>query len=254
MGPEFLLAFQTAKLALAGIRSCVEMLSEGKAEIQRVKKTIEQGVGDAKAIYSEVTGIWSWLQGLFGIKPAAKAVAVSSAEPKPAEAPAPAKAAAADEYEDHIPDEDEVVEQFLTHFSNFVEAQTTILDAIAEKRDEILNVWNPKQNNRKVAVELIRYERRINDMAMELSELMAAGPRRLGSVRDEFKEKLDIVIEAQSRARDAHRRKQAKASAEQWQRRSDRIDVTWTWVWSGVLVLYFWTFMGLVWLNMTTTQ
>lgn len=254
MGPEFLLAFQTAKLALAGIRSCVEMLSEGKAEIQRVKKTVEQGVGDAKAIYAEVTGIWAWLQGLFGIKPAAKAVAVPSAEPKPAAAPAPAKAVQADEYEDHIPDQDEVVEQFLTHFSNFIEAQTTILDTINDKRDEILNVWNPKQNNRKVAVELIRYERRINDMAMELSELMAAGPRRLGSVRDEFKEKLDIVIEAQSKAREVQRRKEAKERAEQWQRRSDQIDTTWSWVWSGMLVFYFWTYMGLVWLNTTTTQ
>lgn len=243
-------------MALAGIRSCVDMLNTGTAEIQRVKKDITQGVESAKALYSEVTGLWGWITKLLrGAKPAQSAVAPDPIKPATAEPKPAAKSKAKDDgYEEHIPDEDEIVEQFLTHFSNFIEAQTTILDAIAEKRDEILNVWNPKQNNRKVAVELIRYERRINDMAMELSELMASGPKRLGSVRDEFSEKLDIVISAQRKAREKQRIKEAKERAQAWQRRSDRIDTTWAWIWSGVLVFYFWTFMGLVWLNLTTTR
>ena len=60
------------------------MLSEGKAEIGKFKKTIEQGVNDAKAIYGEITGIWAWLKSLFGIKASTKTVQVSPEIAKPA--------------------------------------------------------------------------------------------------------------------------------------------------------------------------
>jgi len=59
-----------AQSAVAAIRTGCNMLAEGKAEIDKFKKTVEKGVGDAKAIYKEVTGIWSWLQSLFTIKQA----------------------------------------------------------------------------------------------------------------------------------------------------------------------------------------
>lgn len=56
-----------AQGAVAAIRSGCQMLSEGKAEIDKFKKTVEQGVGDAKAIYGQVTGLWGWITGLFEI-------------------------------------------------------------------------------------------------------------------------------------------------------------------------------------------
>ena len=246
MGPEFYAAFQVARLALNGIRSCVDMLNEGKGELQAVTGEIKKGVESAQAIYKEVTGFWAWLQKLFGVvsgKPSAKApVAVPITEPQREAKASPAKAVQSDEG----PSVDDVIEQFLTHFTNFIEAQTTILDAIEEQREQILNVWNPKQNNRRAAIDLIRYERRINDMAMELSELMAAGPRKLGSVRDQFSEKLDIVREAQARAKE---RARIKRLQESWQRellRNHRIDRTLAtvtvllvlvWIWATLLSL-----------------
>lgn len=45
------------------------MLAEGTAIIKDAKGTVEKGVNDAKAIYKEVTGLWSWIQSLFGKKP-----------------------------------------------------------------------------------------------------------------------------------------------------------------------------------------
>ena len=242
MGSEFYAAFQVAKLALAGIRSCVDMLNEGTTEIQRVKKDITQGVESAKALYSEVTGFWGWFKKLLGSTKSAQA-------PAPSAAPAPVETTAApakEEYVDFVPDEDEIVEQFLTHFTNFIDAQTTILDTIEDQREKILNVWNPKQNNRKVAIELIRHERKINDMAMELSELMASAPRRLGSVREQFQEKLDIVVEAQSRAKE---RARIRRLQESWQRdllKNHRIDraiavatvfLILLWIWGMLLSL-----------------
>lgn len=57
-----------AQSAAAGISKACQFLSEGRAELDNFKKTAEKAVGDAKAIYKEVTGLWSWIQGLFGIK------------------------------------------------------------------------------------------------------------------------------------------------------------------------------------------
>jgi hypothetical protein len=73
-----------AQSAVSAIRSGCQMLSEGKAEIDKFKKTVEQGVGDAKAIYGQVTGLWGWITGLFGGTPKAKSSApAAAAESKP---------------------------------------------------------------------------------------------------------------------------------------------------------------------------
>jgi len=66
-----------AQAAVAAVRKGCEMLSEGKAEISKLKSTVEKGIGDAKAIYKEVTGLWSWLLGLFGKAPPKKTVAIA---------------------------------------------------------------------------------------------------------------------------------------------------------------------------------
>lgn len=255
MGPEFYAAFQVAKLALAGIRSCVDMLNEGKGELQAVTGEIKQGVESAKAIYGEVTSFWDWLKKLFGgssqsahgaVLPSAAATA-TNAEPAKQET----KQAKKQQVQEG-PTEDEVIEQFLTHFTNFVEAQTTILDTIEDERDRILNVWNPKQNNRRAAIDLIRYERRINDMAMELSGLMAGAPRKLGSVREQFSEKLDEVRDAQSRAKERFR---VKKLQEAWQRdllRNHRIDRTVASVTVLLVLLWIWgMLLSLGWLEKT---
>ena len=55
-----------AQSAVGAIRAGCQMLSEGKAEISKFKKQVEGGIADAKAIYTEVTGLWAWLTGLFG--------------------------------------------------------------------------------------------------------------------------------------------------------------------------------------------
>jgi hypothetical protein len=55
-----------AQGAVAAIRTGCQMLSEGKADLDKFKKTVEGGVKDAKAIYKEVTGLWGWVRGLFG--------------------------------------------------------------------------------------------------------------------------------------------------------------------------------------------
>jgi len=105
--------------ALKGIRSCCEMLSEGKAEIQRIKK----GISDAKEIAKEVSGFWSWIQGLFLPKDKQPSVVVKVEEPKKK---------VKDEYVDYIPDEDAVIDQFIKHVGDFFKAQAYL---VAYKED-----------------------------------------------------------------------------------------------------------------------
>ena len=79
-----------AQATVAAIRKGCELLSEGKAEIGKIKAQVEKGVSDAKAIYAEVTGLWAWITSLFGSsKQPSKPVVVnkeSQASPKVQEA------------------------------------------------------------------------------------------------------------------------------------------------------------------------
>lgn len=195
-----------AQAALSGIRSCCDMLSTGSVEIKRIKK----GVEDAKGIIKDVSGFWGWLTAFF--KPSVPSVSQPVAEPKKK----------ADEYVDYIPTEDDVSEQFFGHLIDFMEAQTIIVDDIAARREDLLNHFNPKQNNRIAAAKLIKDERKINQMALEFSELLSGAPKILGGVYSDFKEKYPVVVEAQSRAKE---RLRITRQQESWRREEEHHQV-----------------------------
>lgn len=222
-----------ASAAIAGVRSCCEMLSEGKAEIQRIKK----GVTDAKEIVKEAKGFIGFISGLF-----------SRHDPIAAAVESTTKTVAKVEYIDHVPTEEEVKDQFFDHMTNFMEAQSVILDYILDEKDKILNTFNAKQNTKREAANLMKYERKINDMALEFSELMAAAPRRLGNIRDQFQEKYTLVIEAQAKAKERERIKRAN---EQWQREQafhDKVDLSVGLFVTMLFVIELWA----VWINLFT--
>ncbi len=138
--------------ALKGIRSCCEMLSEGKAEIQRIKK----GISDAKEIAKEVSGFWSWIQGLFLPKDKQPSVVVKVEEPKKK---------VKDEYVDYIPDEDAVIDQFIRHVGDFFKAQAYL---VAYKEDLERKVFSSSHGDNNIgALELISIE---SVIALTLSE------------------------------------------------------------------------------------
>lgn len=200
------LAFEGAKFALNGIRSCCEMLSEGKVEIQRIKK----GVEDAKSIAKDVSGLWAFLKQLFDAfigkpKPHPDVVVVT---PPPA-------AKAKDEYVDYVPDEDDIAEQFFDHLITFMQNQAVILDHIAEQKEHLLNHFNPDQNSRVAAALLIKDERKINQMALEFTSMLSSAPMALGAVYSDFKEKYPVVVEAQARAKE---RLRIARQQESWRR------------------------------------
>lgn len=235
--------------AWAGIQYCCDALREGSVEIQRVKKTVEGGVADAKKIYSEVTGLWSWLKGLFGQSP--KPTAQPSAAQPTAEPVAKKKSKAKDEYVDHIPTQDEVVQQFIGHLGDWFDNYST-LKAFAEKR--YTEVFGKDEIDQKEVLELTQLQAELDAAYPTLSTLMSGAPWQLGPIWTQFREMQDKVKAGQAARQMKQRREKAKRDAEAAQRRNDKIDRNMTWIWSLVLVWFFWMMMGAVWLNVKTMQ
>ena len=237
---ELVLAFQLAQAALSGIRSCCSALSEGKVEIQRIKK----GIGDAKDIAQEVWGLWKWLSGFFsGAKPLAQE------QPQPTAQAQKAKKKT-EEYTDYIPTVDDVSEQFFGHLIDFMEAQAIILDDIESRREILMNVFNPKQNNRTAAAKLIKDERKINQMALEFSSMLSGAPRELGAVYTDFKAKYPVVVQAQERAKE---RQRILRQQESWQRErahNDKVDLAMVLGVTAVFLLELWA----VWISLFTGE
>lgn len=241
-----MLALQAMRAAYSGIQYCCDCLREGSVEIQRVKKTVEGGVADAKKIYSEVTGLWGWLQGLIGVqkpKQAPQPVLSSTAAPQ---------AKAKDEYVDHIPTQDEVVQQFIGHVGEWFDNYHT-LKTFTEKR--YAEVFGKDDIDQKEVLELTQLQVEVDAAYPALMTLMTTNaPWQLGPIWTQFKEMQDKVKAGQAARKMRQQREKALNDARAAQRRSDQIDRNMTWFWSIMLVWYFWVLMGVVWLNTKTTQ
>ena len=239
-----MLALQAMRAAYSGIQYCCDCLREGTVEIQKAKKTVEGGVADAKKIYAEVTGLWGWVKSLLsGPKdngsPAATPSPAVSAKPKDKEA-------------DHIPTQDEVVQQFIGHVGEWFDNYHT-LKTFTEKR--YAEVFGKDDIDQKEVLELTQLQVEVDAAYPALMTLMTTNaPWQLGPIWTQFKEMQDKVKAGQAARKMRQQRERAAASAKAAQRRSDQIDRNMVWFWSIMLVWYFWVLMGVVWLNTKTTQ
>lgn len=229
--------------AWAGIQFCCDCLREGSVEIQRVKKTVEGGVADAKKIYSEVTGLWGWLQGLFRPKPAAPSVAVSNAPAAP-EPVAKKKSKAKDEYVDHIPSQDEIVQQFIGHVGDWFDNYHT-LKTHAEKR--YTEVFGKDVIDQKEVLELTQLQVELDSAYPALMSLMTTNaPWQLGPIWSQFKEMQDKVKVGQAARQMKQQREKAAREAREFRERHYRIDRNVTVFFMLLGVWYFWMLMGIV--------
>jgi hypothetical protein len=244
-----MLALQAMRAAYSGIQYCCDCLREGSVEIQRVKKTVEGGVTDAKKIYAEVTGLWGWIKGLLGAP--AQPVGSPSTQSTPTAQSAP-KPAAKEVYVDHIPTQDEVVQQFIGHVGDWFD-NYHILNAYKEKR--YAEVFGKDVIDQKEVLELTQLQVEVDAAYPALMSLMTSNaPWQLGPIWTQFKEMQDKVKVGQAARQMKQRREKALNEARAAQRRSDRIDRNLTWFWSIALVIYFWILMGTVWISANPTQ
>lgn len=239
-----MLALQAMRAAYSGIQYCCDCLREGTVEIQKAKKTVEGGVADAKKIYAEVTGLWGWLKGLLG--------APAKPSGSPSTQPAAQKAKPVEKEVDHIPTQDEVVQQFIGHVGEWFDNYHT-LKTFTEKR--YAEVFGKDDIDQKEVLELTQLQVEVDAAYPALmTQMTTNAPWQLGPIWTQFKEMQDKVKAGQAARKMRQQRERAAASAKAAQRRSDQIDRNMVWFWSIMLVWYFWVLMGVVWLNTKTTQ
>lgn len=238
-----------AQAAVAAVRKGCEMLSEGKAEINKLKKTVEQGIGDAKAIYKEVTGLWSWLLGLFGKAPAAKPKPVEAAAPAPAVAQAvaaPKKTAKQREpeltYEEY---QTQAIHQVCEQLKTFFEIRRT-LRAHCLELEEISKTTTTIEDS---ALDRVEIELQLENMTTQIREAMVYAPKELRNIYSRFLEMYDLILEEQEFDRQLKRKQKRDA---EWQRallRNHRIDRALALAVMAGLLVWMWALMlSLGWL------
>jgi hypothetical protein len=180
------------------------MLSEGKAEIGKFKKQIEGGVADAKAIFKEVTGIWSWIQSLFGAdtKPSIKPV-VSASPAAEATKPA-AKAKAKREPEPELSYEEfqaRAVHEICENLKVYFEAIRHLKAHCRELEEEALTTEKVADS----AIDRIEMQWQMKELNKQLKQAMIYGTPAelgLGAMYQEFLSKYDEILEEQEVARE----------------------------------------------------
>lgn len=188
------------------------MLREGKAEIDKFKKTVEGGVGDAKAIYKEVTGLWGWITGLLsGPKPAAKApVATDKVEAKPETERKKTRTKEPElSYEEYQARAvHEICEQLKVYFEavRHLKAHCRELELQSLTTDKVADS----------AIDRIEMEWQMRQLSAQLKQAMIYGTPKelgLGAMYEEFLIKYHEIIEAQEVA---HEIKAQKESDIRW--------------------------------------
>lgn len=239
-----------AQSTVAAIRKGCEMLSEGKAEISKLKKTVEQGIGDAKAIYKEVTGIWGWLKGLFGNKPTAPISPVKTAEPAPAAAePRPKAKKAAPEpelsYEEY---QTRAIHQVCEQLKTFFEIQRKLKEHCLELEEKSKTTDTIEDS----AIDRVQIELQLENMGVQIREAMVYAPAELRNIYSRFLKMYEQIIEEQEFARQV---RQKQERDQKWQRellRNHRIDRALVGAIVVLAVLWMWALLlSLGWLVRT---
>ena len=232
-----------AQAAVAAVRKGCEMLSEGKAEINKLKSTVEKGIGDAKAIYKEVTGLWSWLTNLFGAPKKQNAPTLSAAiEPaKPSEKKLKQKEQQLS-YEEY---QTQAIHQVCEQLKTFFEIRRN-LKAHCLELEEISKTTTTIEDS---AIDRVEIELQLENMTTQIREAMVYAPKELRAIYSRFLEMYDLILEEQEFARQLKRKRERDAK---WQRellRNHRVDRAIISATVLVLVLWMWAFMlSLGWL------
>ena len=239
-----------AQSAVAAISTGCQMLKEGKAEIGKLKSTIEGGVKDAKAIYREVTGLWGWITGLFGGKPKKPAVSVAvpaeqaKADPKPVKAKRKEPEPELSYEEFQARQVHEICEQLKVYF----DVMRQLKAHCRELEEKSLTTENVAES----AIDRIEIEWQMKQLASQLNHAMVYGTPEdlgLGAMYENFLKMYDQILEEQEYSRLVKVRKERDAA---WQRdllRQHRIDRTITGITVVVAILWMWgVLLSLGWL------
>jgi len=194
------------------------MLHAGRLEIEGAKKTVEQAIGDAKAI----KGVWDWFIGLFTTKPTADA-------PKPV---AQKKTAAKQQSYNEL--EAKLLNDIGLQLGTLFDVQQQINDHYHALEEESKNKFNPEQNTSKKAVERVLIELQLEQLMQDVREAMVYAPSQTKNLYSRFLVMHGKIEREQEWARSEMVRRARKARWEKEQEEIRFIELT-----SGVIAVMF---------------
>ena len=198
------------------------MLHAGRLEIEGAKKTVEQAIGDAKAI----KGVWDWFIGLFTAK-------TTASKPVAKKTPKRASAPSAD------PQSYNELEVKLLHdiglqLGALFDVQHQITNHYIELEEESKNKFNPEQNTSKKAVERVLIELQLEQLMQDVREAMVYAPPQTKNLYSRFLVMHGKIEREQEWARSEMIRRARKARWEKEQEEIRFIELI-----SGVIAVMF---------------
>jgi hypothetical protein len=194
------------------------MLHAGRLEIEGAKRTVEQAIGDAKAI----KGVWDWFIGLFTTKPTADA-------PKPV---AQKKTAAKQQSYNEL--EAKLLNDIGLQLGTLFDVQQQINDHYHALEEESKNKFNPEQNTSKKAVERVLIELQLEQLMQDVREAMVYAPPQTKNLYSRFLVMHGKIEREQEWARSEMVRRARQA---RWQKEQEEIRIIETI--SGVIAVTF---------------
>jgi hypothetical protein len=164
-------------------------------EIVNAKKTIEGAVGDAKAIVSELSGLWSWVKGLFA--PTNDRITPTN----DTTAPNVAKQKVAKQKQSYEELELQIISQVGENLGVLFDTQQQINDHYHELEEESKTKFNPEQNTSKKAIERVLIELQLEQMMQDVREAMVYAPPQLKDLYSRFLVMYEKIEQEQAWAR-----------------------------------------------------
>ena len=152
-------------------------------EIVNAKKTIEGAVGDAKAIVSELSGLWSWLKGLFTpthdrITPTNDTTAPFSNKVTPK--------SVAKQKQSYEELELKLISEVGANIGVLFDTQQQINNHYHELEEESKTNYDPEQNTSKKAIERALIELQMEKLLEQTREAMVYAPAELKDLYSRF--------------------------------------------------------------------
>jgi len=192
------------------------MLQQGQAVIDDFKSEAEGVIGQVNEAIETVTGLWAWLQGLFGVQ-----------EPKQAPQVALQSPAAPQQVKSHDPDllQMQTVHEVSQQLGTFFDIQQQIQTHYKNLEDTSMHVYDADQNHAMKAIERVEVELQLEEMTVKIRETMVYAPKELKDLYTRFLTMYGHIKEEQEFARQEQIRNMRNKRWRQEVRRNFRIDL-----------------------------
>ena len=228
-------AFKAMQLAYDGITYCCEALSEGKVAVQKIKKATD----DAQTIIKDTKSIFEFFKNLFGgSKPDTKqSDSKTATDAKPV-------AKKKEVYTTHIPNETEIVQQFIGHLGAFFRHHKELTEYVEIKYEEVFASSDPDPET---ILELSVYKNELDQSYVKLSGMMrgAGVPHQLGPLWENYNNIYSKVQAEQLKRKEQIRIRRQIEAYKQERFRQEKIELG-----MGLfLVLIIVSWLYAVWIN-----